>query len=80
MLGLHSRCFPKFKQVNSFLTLVCFYADYPYKFVKVLKSQQIVEKENITLLCELDDAGGDVKWFKGEEEIKPDKRLDIYYF
>lgn len=39
-----------------------------------MKSQQIVEKENISLICELDDAGGEVKWYKGEEEIVPDKR------
>jgi hypothetical protein len=51
--------------------------EYPYKFVKVLKHQQHVEKENITFICELDDAGGDVKWFKGEQEIKPDKRVNI---
>ncbi|ERL85176.1 hypothetical protein D910_02598 [Dendroctonus ponderosae] len=51
--------------------------DYPYKFVKVLKHQQHVEKENITFLCELNDAGGDVKWFKGDQEITPDKRLVV---
>lgn len=51
--------------------------EYPYKFVKVLKHQQHVEKENITLLCELNDAAGDVKWFKGDQEIKPDKRVVI---
>lgn len=55
-------------------------SEYPYKFVKVLKSQQIVEKENITLLCELDDAAGEVKWYKGEEEIVPDKRLVLQIF
>lgn len=36
--------------------------EYPYKFTKVLKSQQAIEKDTIVLLCELDDAGGDVKW------------------
>lgn len=51
--------------------------EYPYKFVKVLKHQQHIEKENITLLCELNDAAGDVKWFKGEQEITGDKRLVI---
>lgn len=51
-----------------------FHAEYPYKFVKVLKSQQIVEKETLTLVCELDDAGGEVKWFRGDQEIVPDKR------
>ncbi|KAF2885739.1 hypothetical protein ILUMI_20443 [Ignelater luminosus] len=51
--------------------------EYPYKFVKILKHQQVVEKDNVTFLCELDDAGGDVKWFKGDQEIKPDKRLHI---
>lgn len=42
--------------------------------MKVLKSQQLVEKETLTLVCELDDAGGEVKWFKGDQEIVPDKR------
>jgi hypothetical protein len=51
-----------------------FFSEYPYKFVKVLKSQQIVEKEQITLLCELDDAGGEVTWLKNNEPVKPDKR------
>nr|CAD7586386.1 unnamed protein product [Timema genevievae] len=51
--------------------------EYPYKFVKVLKSQQVTEKDTITMLCELDDAGGDVKWFKNNEPVKPDKRVQI---
>ena len=51
--------------------------EYPYKFVKVLKSQQLIEKDNVTLLCELNDASGEVKWYKGEEEIVPDKRMVI---
>lgn len=51
--------------------------EYPYKFVKVLKHQQCVEKDNITLLCELDDAGGEVTWYKNDQEIKGDKRLVI---
>ncbi|CAG9796113.1 unnamed protein product [Diatraea saccharalis] len=51
--------------------------EYPYKFTKVLKSQQAIEKDTITLLCELDDAGGDVKWFKNDEPVKADKRISI---
>ncbi|XP_015183294.1 PREDICTED: twitchin isoform X5 [Polistes dominula] len=51
--------------------------EYPYKFVKVLKSQQLIEKETLTLLCELDDENGDVKWFKGDQEIVADKRVQI---
>jgi hypothetical protein len=50
------------------------FSEYPYKFVKVLRSQQIVEKEQITLVCELDDAGGEVTWHKNNEVVKPDKR------
>lgn len=50
--------------------------EYPYKFTKVLKSQQLIEKDTVTLACELDDARGDVKWFKDNEEIKPDKRVN----
>lgn len=52
-------------------------SEYQYKFVKVLKSQALVEKDTVTLACELDDELGEVKWFKGEEEIKPDKRVQI---
>lgn len=58
-----------------FLLFIIFPADYPYKFVKVLKSQQLIEKDNVTLACELDDAGGDVKWFKNGEEVQLDKRI-----
>lgn len=43
--------------------------------MKVLKSQQITEKDQITLLCELDDAAGEVTWHKNNEPVKPDKRL-----
>ncbi|KRF85408.1 twitchin isoform X27 [Drosophila virilis] len=51
--------------------------EYPYKFVKVLKSQQCVEKDTVTLACEIDDAQGDVQWFRNGEEIKPDKRMQV---
>lgn len=51
--------------------------EYPYKFVKVLKSQQLIEKDTVTLACEIDDEMGEVQWFKGDEEIKPDKRIQI---
>lgn len=60
------------KKKRKLVRFLC--AEYPYKFVKVLKSQQLVEKETLTLVCELDDAGGEVKWFKGDQEIVPDKR------
>lgn len=43
----------------------------------MLKSQQLIEKDTVTLACELDDAAGEVKWFKGDEEIKPDKRVQV---
>lgn len=45
--------------------------------MKVLKHQTATEKETITLLCELDDAAGEVKWFKGDQEIQSDKRVQI---
>lgn len=64
------------KQPDKTVTKVTI-VEFPYKFVKVLKHQQHVEKENITFVCELNDAGGDVKWFKGDQEIKADKRLVI---
>lgn len=56
-----------------------FFSEYPYKFVKVLKHQQLIEKETLTLLCELDDAAGEVKWFKGDQAITPDKRYSSQY-
>ncbi|XP_065220483.1 twitchin isoform X27 [Planococcus citri] len=51
--------------------------EYPYKFVKVLKHQTLIEKDTLTLLCELDDAAGDVKWTKNGNELKADKRTRI---
>ncbi|KAL1129846.1 hypothetical protein AAG570_012790 [Ranatra chinensis] len=51
--------------------------EYPYKFTKVLKSQQVTEKDTITLICELDDPAGDVTWTKNGQELKPDKRISI---
>lgn len=47
---------------NIFINSNYLFSEYPYKFTKVLKSQQAIEKDTITLLCELDDAAGDVKW------------------
>lgn len=67
----------KLEKQNDKTTTKVNIVEYPYKFVKVLKHQQHVEKENITFLCELNDAGGDVKWFKGDQEITPDKRMVI---
>lgn len=52
------------------------FPEYPYKFTKVLKYQQLTEKDTITMLCELDDPAGDVTWFKNGQEIKPDKRFE----
>uniref|UniRef100_T1HGY0 Ig-like domain-containing protein n=7 Tax=Rhodnius prolixus TaxID=13249 RepID=T1HGY0_RHOPR len=52
-------------------------SEYPYKFTKVLKYQQVTEKDTITLLCEIDDPAGDVTWLKNGQEIKPDKRVSI---
>lgn len=53
------------------------FPEYPYKFVKVLKSQQLIEKDTVTLACEIDDASGEVQWWKGDEEVKPDKRIKV---
>lgn len=52
-------------------------SEYQYKFTKILKSARLIEKDTLTLACELNDARGDVKWFKGEEEIQSDKRIEI---
>lgn len=57
---------------TSFYSRDTFVTEYPYKFLKLLKSQQNVEKDTVTFACELDDPLGDVKWFKGSTEIKPD--------
>ncbi|KAI5700170.1 hypothetical protein M8J75_015173 [Diaphorina citri] len=51
--------------------------EYPYKFTKVLKHQQLTEKDTLTLLCELDDERGEVVWHKNGEELKGDKRVQI---
>lgn len=53
--------------------------EYPYKFVKVLKHQECIEKDIVTLICELDDASGDVKWSKNGQELKADKRYIVYF-
>lgn len=52
-------------------------SEFQYKFTKILKSARLIEKDTLTLACELNDARGDVKWFKGEEEIQNDKRIEI---
>lgn len=52
-------------------------SEFQYKFTKILKSARLIEKDTLTLACELNEARGDVKWFKGEEEIVPDKRIEI---
>ena len=65
-----------FQIIREFVLIANEFSEYPYKFVKVLKSQQLVEKETVTMLCELDDAAGKVKWFKGDQEITADKRYD----
>lgn len=52
-------------------------SEYQYKFTKILKSARLIEKDNLTLACELNDARGDVKWYKNGEEIQGDKRLEI---
>lgn len=73
---------PSFSLPFSFLSLLYYVLslpsllfasiEYPYKFVKLLKSQQNIEKDTVTLACELDDPLGDVKWFKDGKEIKAD--------
>lgn len=40
----------------------------------------MIEKDTVTLLCELDDATGDVKWSKNGQEIKADKRYNTFNF
>lgn len=57
-----------------FESIYYFFPDYPYKFTKLLRSQQNVEKDTVTLACELDDPAGDVTWLKDGKEIKPDSK------
>lgn len=52
-------------------------SEFQYKFTKILKSARLIEKDTLTLACELNDSRGDVKWYKGEEEIQSDKRIEI---
>ncbi len=52
-------------------------SEFKYKFTKVLKSARLVEKDTLTLACELNDARGDVKWTKNGEEVVGDKRIEI---
>lgn len=52
-------------------------SEYQYKFTKILKSARLIEKDTLTLACELNDARGLVKWFKNDVEIVADKRLEI---
>lgn len=64
------------KQPDTTETVIAL-TEYQYKFTKILKSARLIEKDTLTLACELNDSRGDVKWFKGEEEIIPDKRIEI---
>lgn len=51
-------------------------SEFQYKFTKVLKSARLIEKDTLTLACELNDSRGEVKWFKNGEEIQSDKRIE----
>lgn len=51
--------------------------EFKYKFTKILKSARLIEKDTLTLACELNDARGDVKWTKNGEEVTGDKRIEI---
>ena len=64
------------KQPDTTETVIAL-SEYQYKFTKILKSARLIEKDNLTLACELNDARGDVKWYKNGEEIQGDKRLEI---
>jgi Fibronectin type III domain/Immunoglobulin I-set domain len=52
-------------------------SEYQYKFTKILKSARLIEKDTLTLACELNDSRGDVKWFKDDVELQNDKRIEI---
>lgn len=56
---------------------VFLFTEYPYKFTKLLRPLQNLEKDTITLTCELDDPLGEVKWMKDGKEIKADANVQI---
>lgn len=45
-----------------------------YQFMKMLKSLRIIEKEPVTLECEVDEHEAPVTWYKDGKELKPDKQ------
>ncbi|XP_022252541.1 twitchin-like, partial [Limulus polyphemus] len=48
-----------------------------FTFTKLLNSVKATEKDTVMLECEVDELEAQVTWFKGETEIKKDKRIDI---
>ncbi|KAA0704500.1 Obscurin [Triplophysa tibetana] len=50
----------------------------PAKILKPLRDISCPEKEKVTFECEVSRANADVKWFKGDEELKPGKKFSIH--
>lgn len=49
-----------------------FLLEQQFRFQKPLKSIKVTENKEVFIECELDDWEGQVKWFKGDKELKPD--------
>lgn len=52
-------------------------SEFQYKFTKILKSARLIEKDTLTLACELNDSHGEVTWTKNGEVVVPDKRIEV---
>ena len=44
------------------------------EFKKPLEDKEVIEKETMTLTCELNKPNMPVQWFKDGKEVKPDKK------
>uniref|UniRef100_UPI00398E7BDC obscurin-like isoform X29 n=1 Tax=Pristiophorus japonicus TaxID=55135 RepID=UPI00398E7BDC len=49
----------------------------PVTFAKALEDIKVPEKDKVVFECELSRANAEVKWFKGDVEIKPGKGYNI---
>ena len=50
------------------------FTEAPAEFLQPLVDQSVMEKETAEFSCEISKANLKVKWLKGEQEVKSDKR------